>query len=303
MGRPGLTRAAAIAFIAAGLVRATAGAAQPHLDLGSLLDAVGDRVTSFYQRAEHLICRNVSTMQPIGTNWAWQGFARTVESELRLEVIPADGDGVPEARVLRNIQRVNGRMPRESEKKSRNGCTDPNPLSPEPLAFLLPPNRDEFRFTSVKSGRERGRNALIIDFSSANRRSRPELIEDERGHEDCFDWKGPVAVRGQVWVDAETYDVLRIERGLMGPVDISVPAKLQRRYLFASYLTLDRDDLTIRFRPFTFTDPDETLLLPNEIDSVTIVRTGLQSARRTESFTDYQRFLTTGRIKGSSIYP
>jgi hypothetical protein len=101
-----------------------------------------------------------------------------------------------------------------------------------------------------------------------------------------------------VWVDAQTYDVLRIERGLLGPVDIHVPQKLQRRYHFDSYLTLDRDDITTRFAPVTFADPDETLLLPHEIDNVTIVRTGLQSARRTETFKDYQRFLTAGRIKG-----
>lgn len=299
MGLQGLTGVAALALTAAGLLCVPAGAApQPQADLGALLDAVGDRVASFYQRAEHLICRNLSTVQPIDKNWSWQGFARTVESELRLELIPADGDGAPEARVVRNIQRVNGRPPRESERKSRSGCTDPNPLSPEPLAFLLPGNREEYHFTSVRGGRERGRAALIIDFSSATRRSRLELIEDERGHEDCFDWKGPLATRGQVWIDAETYDVLRIQRGLLGPVDIRVPPKLQRRYQFDTYLTLDRDDLSIRFGAVTFTDPDETLLLPDEIDNITIVRTGLQSARRTEAFSDYQRFLTTGRIKG-----
>jgi hypothetical protein len=267
------------------------------MDLAALVDAVGDRVARFYERAQHLICLNSSTVQPIDRNWALQGFARTVDSELRVELIPTDGDGEPEARVVRNIQRVNGRLPRESELKSRSGCTDPNPLSPEPLAFLLPSNRFEYRFTSVRNGRERGRAAMIIDFTSVERRSRLELIEDERGHQDCFDWKGPIATRGQVWVDAQTYDVLRIERGLLGPVDIRVPSTLQRRYHFDNYVTLDRDDVSMRFAPVRFSDPDETLLLPSEIDNVTIVRTGLQSARRTEAFRDYQRFLTAGRIK------
>jgi hypothetical protein len=297
MGLPGLRRTAAIAIIAAAVLRAPAGAAPRPGDLGTLLDAIGDRVARFYQRAEHLVCRNISTVQPIDKNWSWQGFARAVESDLRLELIPTDGDGMPEARVIRDIQRVNGRQPRESELTSRSGCTDPNPLSPEPLAFLLPSNRDEYRFTAVRNGRERGRAALIIDFSSVEGRSRLELIEDERGHEDCFDWKGPLATRGQLWVDAQTYDVLRIERHLAGPVDIRVPTKLQRRYRFDNYLTLDRDDITTRFAPVTFTDPDESLILPQEIDNVTIVRTGLQSARRTETFSDYRRFLTAGRVK------
>ena len=298
MSLHGATRATAIAFIAAGMLRVQAGASpQAPPDLAELVRAVGERVASFYERAEHLICLNVSTVQPIDRNRGFQGFARAVESELRVELIHTDGDAVPEARIVRKIQRVNGRPPRESERTSRNGCTDPNPLSPEPLAFLLPANRGEYRFTSVRHGRERGVAALVIDFSSVDRKSRLELIEDEGGHEDCFDWKGPLATRGQVWVDARTYDVLRIERNLLGPVDIRVSPKLQRRYRFDSFLTLDRDDVSIQFRPVTFTDPDETLLLPNRTDNVTIVRTGLQSARRTETFSDYRRFLTSGRIK------
>ena len=97
MGLPGLTRTTAIAFIAAGLLRAPAGAARQPADLGTLLDAIGDRVASFYQRAEHLICRNISTVQPIDRSWGRDGFARAVESELRVELIPTDGDGEPEA--------------------------------------------------------------------------------------------------------------------------------------------------------------------------------------------------------------
>ena len=42
---------------------------------------------------------------------------------------------------FRELRRVNGRAPRERDKKDRSGCTDLNPLSPEPLAFLLPARR------------------------------------------------------------------------------------------------------------------------------------------------------------------
>ena len=40
------------------------------------------------------------------------------------------------------------------------------------------------------------------------------------------------------------------------------------------------------------------LLLPETIESITIVRGGLQSARRTDTFSGYRRFLTAGRVKG-----
>jgi hypothetical protein len=293
-------RRAVIAFAAACLIRVSAPAAPQGVpDPATLLTAVGERVANYYRRAQSVICTETSTVQPIDwTNWSFQGFARSVESELHVELDAATGNALPDARVVRDIRRVNGRLPRENDRKSRSGCTDPIPLSPEPLAFLLPPRRDEYRFTSIRNGRERNRAALVIDFTSADRTSRPELVEDERGHDDCFDWKGPLATRGQVWVDAQTYDVLRIDRRAAGPVDVRVPPRLQRRYNFGTYLVLDRDEVSMRFRPVAFTDPDEVLLLPETIESITIVRGGLQSTRRTETFSGYRRFLTAGRVKG-----
>jgi hypothetical protein len=288
-----------IAFAVACLLRVTAsGAPQAEPDLPTLLEAVANRVTTYYHRAQRVVCTETSTVQPIDRQWSSQGFARTVESERRLELEAADGDALPDGRIVRDIRRVNGRLPRESDQKSRSGCTDPTPLSPEPLAFLLPAQRGAYRFTSVRSGRERDRPALIIDFTSVNRTSRPELIEDERGRDDCFDWKGPLAVRGRVWVDAQTYGVLRIDRGLAGPVDVRVPSLLQRRYHFDPYLVIDRDDVSMRFKPVAFTDPEEVLLLPETTESITVLRSGLQSTRRTERFSEYRRFLTGARIKG-----
>ena len=121
---------------------------------------VGERVAEYQRRAQSVICVEKSTVQPIQSNWAPDGFSRTVESDLRVESEAADGDTLPKAKVIRDIRRINGRAPRERDKKDRAGCTDPNPLSPEPLAFLLPAHRDEYRFTSLRDGQgERSRGA------------------------------------------------------------------------------------------------------------------------------------------------
>ena len=269
--------------------------ARPELD--ALMTHVGERVVEYYRRAQRVICVELSTVQPIQPNWAADGFARTVESELRIESEAADGDRLPEAKVIRDIRRINGRAPRERDKKDRTGCTDPTPLSPELLAFLLPAHRDEYRFTSVRDGTEKGRASLIVDFMSTNQASRPELIEDDRGHDDCFDWSGPIATRGRVWVDAITHEVLRLERRNSGPVDVRVPWRLQRRYNLPAWVVLERDDLTVRYGAVAFRDPDEVVLLPESTESMTVLRNGLQSVRRTETYTGYRRFLTTGRVK------
>jgi hypothetical protein len=269
---------------------------QSAAEMESLLARIGERVTQFYRRVQTVMCVERSTVQPISVNWSIDGLARTVESDLRVELRPV-GDFEDEAEVVREIRKINGRLPRPRDAKSRNACTDPNPLSPEPLAFLLPAHRKEYRFTSVKNTTEDGRPALVIAFQTVNRTSRAHLIEDEGGHDDCFDWKGQIARSGRVWVDAATDDVLKVDSNLAGPVDIDVPQPLQRRYRFSSYITLERDDVTMRYRSVRFTDPDESMLLPVAIESITVLRSDLQSMRRTDILSDYRRFLTSGHIK------
>lgn len=265
-------------------------------DIAELVARVGDRVAAYYKRAQQLICLERSTMVPIDRDWTIGGFARTVEAELRVELEATDGTEAPDARFTRQIRAVNGRAPRERDKKDRSGCTDPTPVSPEPLAFLLPAHRGEYRFTSVREGRERDRAALLIDFESAERASRPELVEDEYGHDDCFDWKGRIAIGGRVWIDASTYDVLRLDRHVLGPTEVRVSQKLQRKYHFDQWMTLERDDVSLRYKEVSFSDPAETVLLPESTESMTVFRGGLQSMRRTETFSDYRRFLTDSRI-------
>src|SRR5262249_37695065 len=172
----------------------------------------------------------------------------------------------------------------------------PIPLPPERLAFLLPSHSREYEFKFAGYGRERDRAALLIDFASVNRTSRPELIEDKRGHDDCYSWTGPVAKKGRVWVDADTHEVLRVDRWNAGPVDVRVPYRLERRHNLPTWVTIDQESVTIRYRPVAFREPDEIMLLPESIESLILVRSGLQSTRRTETFSDYRRFLTTGRV-------
>jgi hypothetical protein len=87
-----------------------------------------------------------------------------------------------------------------------------------------------------------------------------------------------------------------VERGLRGPVDVRVPALIQRRHQLAGWVVIVRDDVTIRYKTVAFSDPDEVLLLPESIDSFTVVRGGLESTRRSQRFSDYRRFVTGGRV-------
>lgn len=261
--------------------------------IDELLARIGERIAEFYERAQHVICLERSTMQPIDRGFSPEGFQRIVESELRVE--PA-GDGTGGPAFVREVRRVNGRAPRERDRKDRSGCTDPTPLSLEPLAFLLPDRHAEYEFRFVGVGKERNRAVFLIDFKSIDARSSVDLIEDPAGHADCFDWSGHVASRGRIWVDAMSYDVVRMERGLRAMLDVRVPPRIQRRHNLGSSVVIERDDTTIRYKTVAFTAPDEVLLLPESIESLTIARGGLQSSRRTQTYSAYRRFVGDARI-------
>lgn len=289
---PALNAALPLVLVAG--LTATAAGRQTRHDIDALIVRVADRITDFYKRAKNVLCIETSVVQPVDLSNSLVGFARTVEFELRIEA--GEGPNPGEAAIVRTVRKVNGRAPRERDKKDRAGCTDPNPLASEPLAFLLPAQRPEYQFRHAGIGKDRDRPAVLIEFSSVDRRSKPELIADPGGHEDCFDWSGYIASRGRIWIDAANHDVLRLERTLRGPVDVRVPVLFQRRHRLDPWVNLMRDDFSIRYQPVAFTDPDEVLLLPESIDSFTVVRGGLQSTRRHHRYSGYRRFVTGGRV-------
>ena len=75
-----------------------------------------------------------------------------------------------------------------------------------------------------------------------------------------------------------------------------MPSTLQRRDGLPDWVTLDRHDLTLDYRRVAFADPAEALLLQSSIDEMLHWRGGLQSSRRTDIYSDYRRFLTSGLI-------
>jgi hypothetical protein len=276
------------------LIVVTAARAQVQPDVDALMMRVSERIADFYTRARNVICIERSTVQPIDLTNSPVGFSRTVESELHVEA--ASGQAPGEAVFVRKVLKVNGRAPRERDKKDRSGCTDPNPLTAEPLAFLLPARRSEYQFKAAGTTTDRNRAALLVDFASLDRRSNPVLIQDPEGRDDCFDWSGHVASRGRIWIDATTHDVLRVDRGTPGPVDVRVPVLIQRRYHLDNWVVIVRDDVTIRYEKVAFTDPEEVLLLPESISAHIVVRGGLQSTRRFQTFSEYRRFVTKGKV-------
>jgi hypothetical protein len=263
--------------------------------LEEILRRAGDRVEQFFARAQSLVCQEVVRLQPLAYGLNADGFGRTVESELRVSWDPGTGDGgAVEARTLRAVVKVNGRDPRTND---RNNCTTPEQQDTEtqPLSMLLASQRGDYAWTLATPGDVDGRRALRIDYRM-KAKTAVEVHEVE-GKPDCisFDIKG--GMHGRVWLDAETYDVLRLDQSLDGPTEIPMPKAVTRRAGGVDRWTADRMDTSIRFKRVSFADPSETLVLPVSSSALQIIRgAGTPRLRTTTTYAHYKRFLTGGRI-------
>jgi hypothetical protein len=286
-------RAASVGLgVAAWSVAAIAVAAQstaPAVDMAGLLARVGEQVQEYFARAQSVICKETLRVQSLGSDLLGDGsHARHVVFDLRVAWEPgSDANDAPRASVLREVVSVNGRPPRDNDQLA---CLDPDPVSPEPLTMFLPNRQRDSAFKWAGLGRVDGRAAVMVDYQSLE--SGPITVARKQ---DCVSFELPGRNRGRVWLDQATGEVLRIDERLTGMFDLDVPADPSRHLPTALWM-LERADVTIRYKRVTFRDPEETLLLPASIESLTVVRTPGIRVRRTQVFSDYRRFMTEGRI-------
>src|SRR5207245_9278236 len=142
-------------------------------DLSALLDRIGAHVEQYYARARSIVCTETVRLQPLAADLMPDGVGRRLVYELRVAWEPAsDGDAPHEASVLRQLVTIDGRPPRP---KDDPGCMDPKPVSPEPLAVLLPARRSEYVFAWAGTARVDGRAAITLDYKSSSAKP-PEIV-------------------------------------------------------------------------------------------------------------------------------
>ena len=264
--------------------------AAPAVDLEQTLTRVGQRIEQWYARAQNVVSTETVSIQPLRSDLTSDGVARRLTFELRVAWDPdrAGPGGAPVANILREPVVRPGRAPRGGEASA---CMDPKPVSPEPLEMLLPARLAESEFSAAGTGRVDGRPALLIDY-----RGRAAAPPEITWTDACVSVLLPGRSRGRIWVDASTYDVLRMDDRLVGTFEFDVPREHARRGAARSMI-IERADSSIRYTRVVFQDPEETLMLPASVETVTVIGGGgTQRVRITQRFSDYRRFLTAGRV-------
>jgi hypothetical protein len=264
----------------------------PSPELSDLLTRVGVAVERYYSRAQTVVWMEEITFQTLGFDLVPdRGMYRRLNYDLRVTSEIPEGGGAPEAVIQRELLRVNGRAARPSDKPR---CGDPAPVLPDTLDFLRPGKQSDTIFKLGNRGRSSGRPALTLEYRS--RLSGPGTITEHDDDEDCVSLQMPGSLRGRVWIDPASADVLQIEEHLAGPVDMRW-APGSKGALRTNDVVIERLDSTVVFREVTFTEPDERIMLPSSVDSMRVIRNlGDTRLRTTQRFSNYRRFTTEGRI-------
>ena len=260
------------------------------VDLAGLLARVGERVEAYYQRAQSIVCTEVVSFEMMGRDFQPDPHVRRLAYELRISwEKPAEEGAVPDANVLRTLKTVNGKPPKPGDEPK---CLDPKPASLDPLVFLLPQHQREYTFTYKGFGKAGdGHTGVMIDYVPVSKKA-PEYVWTDS----CFSIDAPSRTRGRVWVDRFGGDVLRIDETTAGPIDIRVPRAQERKSGLAS-LTLERTDVSIRYKMVTFADPVEVVVLPDVLEEMVVTSGGgAPRQRTTHKYSGYQRFVTSGKL-------
>jgi hypothetical protein len=250
-------------------------------DLSRVLARIGEQVRDFYARIEPIVCTEEVTEQPLGIDLQERGAARRLTYELR--IAPPEDRTADGFTGLRALVAVNGRPVRGERSPA---CGDPRAFHTEPLGFLLPERQPAFVFTWGEAPRP-GAGTLQIDFVPIG--AGRAVIEWEGS---CFTLVAPDRRAGRIWVDAHTFDVLRLDERLSEPVVPLEPAAMRRG------VRLERLERSIRYGPVRFGNPDDTIVLPVAAEQLTILHGArLPRTRTTHVFGEYRRFLTDVRIR------
>ncbi len=272
---------AVVPVLTAGFV-CVAAAADAQTNDAELIARVADYVERFYARAQTIIATETVTVQPVSRSLEEEGPPRRIVNDVRIEW---DAHGA-QPRAVREL--INAGGPRLGPR-DQPACLDPRSFTLEPLAFLLPSNRDKVRLSVGRLETiAAGVRAQRIDYEP--RAADPPRVrwEGRCGWVDTFG-----RTRGRIWVNPVTGAVLRFEERLGGRVNLPGPEGDANAPEFVA----ERADTTIDYKLFAFVDPEELLLLPARVDSVTFIRnSGVPRVRVTRTFTDYRRFLTAGRV-------
>ena len=209
-----------------------------------------------------------------------------------------DGAADLYAKNVRQLKAEDGKpaklgQPYVQKRHKCGGGLGPAASYADPLTFLLPKYQPRYEFTDEGGTELDGRAVLIVRVVPRGQGG-PKV--ETKG--DCF-WAS-VPLEGRVWVDAESGDVLQLEWRMVEPYEFESPRVMKvgsLRFGPKRRMRYERMETLTRFRRVEFKDPAGTLLLPVSFESLYVIEGASRPrVRTTQTFTDYQRFVSDVKV-------
>ena len=273
-------------------------------ELKNLLKRVGERVQEYNDGMFSIAFTEVVRQQELRSDATPKGKSKefVYESVVLSRASSANQqDAFPV--VTRTLKSVDGKLPEQKNLPQRSKCVDtnPQPAYADPLTFLMPNNQANFIFSYEGEAELQGRRTAMLTFTT------PPVSEPVKVvvKDNCFRLSRGLQRRGKVWIDPSSYDVIQLEWQLAESFSGKIPAGVTRVGILPVFrprkeLSYEKSDTTIRFRPVTFENPKQILLLPTSSESAWILKGGgIAGFRTTTDYTRYRRFVTSVEIKDS----
>lgn len=163
------------------------------------------------------------------------------------------------------------------------------------LGFLLPKHRGPLQFTLEGEETEAGRKLYRVRILSPGE-GEPRVDWQSRVVGFRFRVVAPSVYK--IWVDAETFDVLRLESHLAAPFEFDGPRAFGFGRLGPSrHFKYAAQDYLVRFRRQQFKDPEQTLLVPEYAEWVTVIEGASKPrTRATLRLSNYRRYRSDVKI-------
>ena len=193
-------------------------------------------------------------------------------------------------RLIRRLKTIDGKPSKQRLGPEIN-------LSVSSLNFLLPKNlgRSLLQFTLEGEETEAGRKLYRIRMLSPGE-GEPRVEWKSRAVGFRFRVVAPLVY--MIWVDAETFDVLRLESHLAAPFEFDGPRAFGFGRLGPSrHFKYAAEDYLVRFRRQQFKDPEQTLLVPEYAEWTQVIEGASRPrTRATLRFSNYRRYRSDVKI-------
>ncbi|MDT5272245.1 MAG: hypothetical protein QOH49_4431 [Acidobacteriota bacterium] len=287
--------AVALLLVAVASVRAQEAEAKPAVDerLERILERVGESVTRYQAELFRIAFTETLRHEELREDMTPKKSKEFVfDTIVAREALSADEDDYY-PKTVRRLRSIDGKPAQRA--KGRDATAGAAVSS---LIFLLPKHRKEFQFSLEGEEKLEGRRVFRIRMLQPG--EGPPRVE----------WKGRLVGVGfyvfaptvsLLWVDAETYDVLRFESHLTEPFEFESPHSFSAgplgRFGPSRRLRYAARDYVVNFRRERFKDPELTLLVPVTAEWVNIIEGASKPrTRATLRFSNYQRFRSDVKV-------